>query len=87
MCPQYGTSYLPKDTATEENFEPTASPKSQTKIIQAKKKQKKQVDSQGNEINDEQLLKDIARGVKVISYREDKVEGDPKNPKRHVVRK
>jgi hypothetical protein len=44
-------------------------------------------DQQGNLINDEQLLKDISRGLKVISYREDKVEGDPRKPKRHVVRK
>jgi hypothetical protein len=34
----------------------------------------------GNEINDEQLLKAIANGAHVISYHEYKVEGDPKKP-------
>ena len=60
--------------------------KQQTKIITAKK-QKKHYDSHGNEITDETLLQDVARGIKVISYREDKVEGDPKKPARHVVKK
>jgi hypothetical protein len=85
-CCRCGTSNLPKDTATEEKFEPTASPKSQTKIISAKSK-KKYYDKQGNLINDEQLLKDIANGKVVISYNEYKTEGDPKKPKCHVVRK
>lgn len=85
-CPLCGTSYLPKDTLSEERFDPSATPKNQTKIIQPKKK-KKYLDESGNEINDAQLLKDIANGAHVISYHEYKVEGDPKKPKRHVVRK
>jgi hypothetical protein len=32
----------------------------------------KYCDKQGNEINDEQLLKDIASGANVISYHEEK---------------
>jgi uncharacterized Zn finger protein (UPF0148 family) len=87
FCPICGTSYLPKYTTTEENFDPTASPNQQTKIISAKKKNKKFYDKQGNLINDEQLLKDIANGKVAISYNECKVEGDPKKPKRHVIRK
>jgi hypothetical protein len=55
--------------------------KQQTKIVQPKKK-KKYFDEKGNEINDEQLLKDIARGVKVISYNEVK-----SGEEHHVVRK
>jgi hypothetical protein len=55
-----------KDTATEENFEPTSGPTNQTKIITPKSK-KKYYDKQGDEINDEQLLKDIANGIKIIS--------------------
>jgi hypothetical protein len=80
-CTQCGTSYLPKDTVTEENFDPTATPNQQTKIISAKKS-KKHYDKQGNEINDETLLKDIARGVNVIKYHEQK-----SGKERHVVRK
>jgi hypothetical protein len=33
---------------------------------------RKYYDKQGNEINDETLLDDIARGATVISYREEK---------------
>jgi hypothetical protein len=44
-------------------------------------------DPRSNESNDEQLLKDMANGKVVISYNEYKTEGDPKKPKRHVVRK
>jgi uncharacterized Zn finger protein (UPF0148 family) len=86
MCPQCGTTYLPKDTISEENFEPSASPKTQTRIMTPKKK-KKHYDKQGNLVNDEQLLKDIASGKTVISYHEYKVEGNSKEPKHHVVRK
>lgn len=68
-CPQCGTPYVPKDTISEENFEPTANAKSQTKIFIAKSR-KKYFDKQGNEINDEQVLKDIANGMNVISYNE-----------------
>jgi hypothetical protein len=68
-CPQCGTPYVPKDTISDENFRPSASPKKQTKIITTKRR-KKYYDKQGNEINDEQLLKDIANGRTVISYTE-----------------
>jgi hypothetical protein len=47
----------------------------------------KYYDKQGNEINDEQPLKDIANVKVVISYNEYKTEGDPIKPKCHVVRK
>lgn len=82
MCPQCGTSYLPKDSISDENFEPTSSPNSQTKIM-TPKKDKKYFDQSGNEINDEQLLKDMANGMNVISYREVKSGED----KPQVVRK
>ncbi len=42
----------------------------------------KYYDKQGNEINDEQLLKDIANGMNVISYNEDK-----QGQESYVVRK
>jgi len=77
MC---GTTYLENDTSTEERIKPKHT-NQQTKIITPKKK-KKYYDKQGNEINDEQLLKDIARGVKVIRYHEQK-----SGKERHVVRK
>ncbi|HJR84992.1 MAG TPA: hypothetical protein VJ772_06440 [Nitrososphaeraceae archaeon] len=73
MCPLCGTSYQPNHTISDENFEPTANAKSQTKIFTAKSK-KKYYDKQGNEINDEQLLKDMASGKTVISYHEYKME-------------
>lgn len=47
------------------------------------KKKKKYYDKQGNEINDETLLKDIARGVKVIRYHEQKSGKE----RHHIVRK
>lgn len=85
-CPLCGTPYHPKDTATEEIFEATANPNSQTRIFTAKSK-KKYYDKQGNLINDQQLLKDIASGKTVISCHEYKVEGDSTKPKRIVRRK
>jgi hypothetical protein len=78
MC---GTTYQEKDTSIEETVKAKFNPKQQTKIITAKK-QKKYYDKQGNEINDETLLKDIARGVKVIRYHEQK-----SGKERHIVRK
>jgi len=57
-----------------------------TKIITAKKQKKYYADN-GNIITDETLIQDIQRGAHVISYREDKVEGDPMKPKRHIVHK
>jgi hypothetical protein len=67
FCPLCGTTYLPKDTATDENFDPKFDSKTQTKIFQVRK-QKKYYDKQGNLINDETLLKDLANGKVVISY-------------------
>jgi len=55
--------------------------KQQTKIITPKKK-KKHYDDLGNEINDEVLLQDIARGAHVIRYNEEK-----SGKERHVVKK
>ena len=81
MCPQCGTTYEPKDTISEERFDPSATPKTQTRIITPKKK-KKYYDEKGNEVNDEQLLKDIAAGAHVISYHEQK-----SGKERHIVRK
>jgi len=80
FCPLCGTTYLEKDTATEERIKAKHT-NQQTKIVQAKKK-KKYYDSKGNEINDEQLLKDMASGIHVISYNEQK-----SGKERHVVRK
>jgi hypothetical protein len=52
FCPLCGTTYLPKDTATDETVHSLFGPTSnQTKIVQAKK-QKKYYDEIGNEIND-----------------------------------
>ena len=84
-CPLCGTPYRPNDTTSEEIFQPTADPKNQTKIFTAKSK-KKYYDKQGNEINDEQVLKDMANGKTIISYHEYKTEGDSTKPKR-VLRK
>jgi len=46
------------------------------------KSKKKYYDKQGNLINDEQLLKDIANGMNVISYNEQK-----SGEERHIVKK
>jgi uncharacterized Zn finger protein (UPF0148 family) len=80
-CPICGTSpYQEKDTLTDEAMKAKHT-KQQTKIVQAKKK-KKYYDKQGNKINDETLLKDIARGANVISYNEVK-----SGEERHIVQK
>src|SRR5215218_2615700 len=70
-CPICGTSYQEKDTLTDERFMPKFGTQSKTRIITAKKK-KKYYDDNGNDITDETLLQDIARGAHVISYREEK---------------
>jgi soluble P-type ATPase len=80
-CVQCGTMAYKEDTATEERIKAKHT-KQQTAIIAANKKKKKHFDQSGNEINDEQLLKDIARGVKVISYHEQK-----SGKERHIVHK
>lgn len=86
QCIKCGSKYLENEAPNEEGIQVKHTNKQQPKIITAKKK-KKHYDKQGNEINDEQLLKDIANGMNVIEYHEYKVEGDPKKPKRHVVRR
>jgi len=68
FCPLCGTSYLQNDTSTEERITPKHN-KQQTRII-TPKKSKKYYDKQGNLINDEQLIKDIANGKTVIYYNE-----------------
>lgn len=87
MCPQCGTTYLPKDTISEENFEPKFDSNNKTRIFTAKKK-KKYYDKQGNEINDETLLNDIAQGSKVIYYNEVKSGEDTiiDNKNRRIIR-
>jgi hypothetical protein len=86
LCPQCGYSYKIEDTTTEENFEPKFDSKNKTRIITAKKK-KKYYDQQGNLITDETLIQDVARGATIYRYHEQKVEGDSKKPRRHIVRK
>jgi len=80
-CPKCGTPYPENEALKDEKMKGKFS--KQTKIISAKKK-KKYYDKQGNEINDETLLKDIARGATVYSYHEEK---SGKEEKRHIVRK
>jgi hypothetical protein len=85
-CVHCGSVGYKKDEALTEERIKAKHNKQQTRII-TPKKSKKHYDKQGNEINDEQLLKDIANGAHVISYREDKVPGDSNKPKYHVVRR
>jgi hypothetical protein len=88
-CPRCGNTerpYLQKEVATEEDFEPTASPQSKTRIISPKRK-KKYFDDSGNEITDPDLISLVQRGMHVIKYHEEKIEGDPKKPKGHIVRR
>jgi hypothetical protein len=59
-----------EDTTSEERFEADSGPKSKTKIISPKKKKKKYYDNQGNEITDETLLRDVARGATGYRYHE-----------------
>lgn len=80
-CTQCGTPYVLKDTISEERFEAGHGPKTQTRIFTVKKA-KKYYDQKGNEINDEQLLKDIANGAHVISYHEQE-----SGKERHVVQR
>ena|SRR4249920_2989207 len=72
--PDYKDEWNP--TGDSQNFEQIKEKfkKQQTRIIQGKNRKKRYFDQQGNEINDEVLLADIARGAKVIFYKE---EGGP----------
>ncbi len=72
-CAQCGTSYSVKETGTDEKIKSRFGPNSTTRIISPKPK-KKYYDQNGNEITDETLLQDIARGAKVLYYREDEPE-------------
>lgn len=81
QCPSCGSTYLENEAPNEEGIQ-VKHTKQQTKIIQPKKK-KKYYDEKGNEINDEQLLKDIANGARVIKYNEEK-SGENKP---HLVRR
>jgi hypothetical protein len=71
QCGNCGQRYPIKDTVLEQNFQTEITP-TNTKLITKKKKPKVYRDSLGNEINDETLLQDIARGATVISYYEQK---------------
>jgi hypothetical protein len=88
-CTQCGMPYTEKDTAAEERFNPEFGPSNKTNIISAKNKKKKYYDKQGNEINDQTLLDDIARGATVISYHEEKSGEDSStiDKKRRIVRR
>jgi hypothetical protein len=70
MCPRRGMPFEPNEATTQEGITPKHG-KQETRIIKAKPK-KKYYDEKGNEINDEQLIKDIANGTHVISYHEEK---------------
>jgi hypothetical protein len=80
QCPKCGSTYLENEAPNEEGIE-VKHGKQQAKIITGKKK-KKYYDKNGNLINDEQLLKDIANGKVVISYNEQK-----SGEERHIVKK
>jgi hypothetical protein len=89
MCPACGSQFLDNEpTATEENIKGKFKGKQETKIISAKGTRKKHTDKQGNEINDETLLKDIENGANVIYYHEEKsgeeTQIDSKN--RRIIR-
>lgn len=68
FCPTCGMSYLPKDTASEDQYVSRFGPQ-QTKII-SPKKQKKYYSQDGNEITDPDLIAEIHKGAHVISYHE-----------------
>jgi hypothetical protein len=68
-CPECGMRYSEKDTATDEDIKGKfKGPNQKSQIISAKKKKKRYFDKNGNEITDETLLNDIARGATVYKY-------------------
>ena len=72
--------YKIDDTAIDEYFDPGYGHNNKTRIFLDNKK--KYYDKFGNEINDEQSQKDIARGINVIIYQEYKSgEDKPKEVK------
>lgn len=71
QCPRCGTPYIENEAATTEKIE-IKHQKQKTAIVSGNKNKKIYYDKQGNEINDETLLDDIARGATVISYKEEK---------------
>ena len=66
MCPACGMAYTEVEAPTDEGLRGKFSGKQETRIISGKNPARKHYDKQGNEITDETLLKDIARGVHVI---------------------
>lgn len=89
LCTFCGCQFLDNEpTATEENIKGKFKGKPETKIISARSTRKKYTDKQGNEINDETLLKDIENGANVLYYNETKsgeeTQIDSKN--RRIIR-
>jgi uncharacterized Zn finger protein (UPF0148 family) len=83
-CPECGTPYSEKDTATSEDIKGKfKGPNQKTNIISAKKK-RKYYDKQGNLITDPDLIQDIERGATVYSYREEKSGEENEH---HLVRR
>jgi hypothetical protein len=69
MCFSCGYSILVEEAPNEEGISIKHNNK-QTAIISPKRKKKKYYDKQGNEINDEDLIRLIQQGAHVISYHE-----------------
>ena len=74
-CPQCGSSYNVNDANIEQKIIPKfKAVNSGTRIISPKKK-KRYYDTMGHEINpdDKDIMENVMRGDKIISYREDKI--------------
>lgn len=68
MCPLCGTSYLPKDSISEERFDPSVTPKTQTRIITPTKSKKSLINRLMKLMMN--TTQNIANGANVISYTE-----------------
>jgi hypothetical protein len=84
QCPQCGTPFSERDAAVPEQIHSMFGPSSgRSRIIQGKNRKKIYFSDDGEEINDEVLLQDVARGAHVLKYHEEKSGED----KPHIVRK
>jgi hypothetical protein len=83
MC---GSHYTEKEAGTDEAIKGKFNPKQTGPRIISAKPKNRYYDKQGNLITDPDLIRDIQQGKTVISYKEEKIEGN-KEGRKTITRK
>jgi len=78
-CKECGTEYLEQEAPNDERMKGKF--KEQKTMIVTPRKKKKFYDEQGTEVTDPELIKQLQSGMRIVSYKEDKVEEN------HIIRK